>query len=60
VDNTKPQGIYIMDAHQINELEDILNDPDYDQSQLQQWFQHQYGDTWPLAWNRYQETGMIP
>lgn len=41
-------------------IEEILADPDYDQSQLQAWFQERYGDAWRLAWLRYQETGMIP
>jgi hypothetical protein len=55
---TKPRGIYIMNT-QRNELEELFGDPDYDQSQLQQWFRHQYGDYWRLMWNCYQETGRI-
>lgn len=43
-----------------NSIEEILSDPDYDQSQLQAWFRDRYGDTWKLAWNRYLETGIIP
>ena len=41
------------------ELEELFSDPDYDQSRLQEWFQHQYGDEWRLMWNRYLETGRI-
>lgn len=40
-------------------LHDILDDPDYDQSRLQEWFRWQYGDDWKLMWNRYLETGQI-
>jgi hypothetical protein len=45
--------------NQKNELEELFSDPDYDQSQLQQWFQHQYGNDWHLMWNRYLDTGRI-
>lgn len=39
------------------ELEDLLNDPNYDQGRLQEWFRQQYGDEWTVMWNRYIETG---
>jgi len=39
------------------ELDAILSDPDYDQSQLQEWFQRHYGQHWRVMWNRYLETG---
>jgi len=42
------------------ELEDILNDLDYDQSRLQDWFKKKYGDNWATMWNRYLETGWLP
>jgi hypothetical protein len=42
------------------ELDDIFNDPNYDQSMLQAWFQQHYGDAWQFAWDRYLETGIIP
>lgn len=41
------------------ELEDILMDPDYDQSQLQDWFRKRYDDHWKVLWNRYLETGGV-
>jgi hypothetical protein len=41
------------------ELESIFNDPNYDQSKLQDWFQTQFGENWRLAWQRYLETGRI-
>jgi hypothetical protein len=41
------------------ELEEIFADPDYDQSRLQQWFQHQYKEHWRVMWNRYIETGRL-
>jgi hypothetical protein len=40
-------------------IEDILEDPDYDQGKLQAWFRERYGDAWRFAWNRYLETGVI-
>ena len=44
-------------AAAMHELEEILQDPDYDQSQLQAWFQRTYGEHWRVMWNRYLETG---
>lgn len=41
------------------ELDDILMDPDYDQSMLQDWFKRRYGDHWRVLWNRYLETGQV-
>jgi hypothetical protein len=41
------------------ELDSIFNDPNYDQSKLQDWFQTQFGESWRLAWQRYLETGRI-
>jgi hypothetical protein len=55
---TKPRGTYIMDTR-TRDLEELFSDPDYDQSRLQEWFQHQYGENWHLMWNRYLETGRI-
>jgi len=46
-------------AAAMHELEEILQDPDYDQSQLQAWFRHIYGEHWRVMWNRYLETGRI-
>jgi hypothetical protein len=41
------------------QLRAILEDPDYDQSMLREWFQQRYGDWWLQAWQRYLETGDI-
>ena len=41
------------------QLRAILEDPDYDQGMLREWFQQRYGDWWLQAWQRYLETGDI-
>ena len=42
-----------------NILEELLSDPDYDQSQLQDYLKQRYGEHWKWAWQRYLETGDI-
>ena len=51
------QALYVTD-HQ-EQLRAILENPDYDQSMLREWFQQRYGDWWLQAWQRYLETGDI-
>ena len=46
-------------AHMDNILEELLSDPDYDQSQLQDYLKQRYGEHWKWAWQRYLETGDI-
>ena len=48
----------IVTDHQ-EQLRAILEDPDYDQGMLREWFQQRYGDWWLQAWQRYLETGDI-
>ncbi len=43
-----------------SQIEDIINDPDYDQSQLQDYFRNEYGADWRVYWFRYLETGTVP
>ena len=42
-----------------NILEELLSDPDYDQSQLQDYLKQRHGEHWKWAWQRYLETGDI-
>lgn len=42
------------------EIEKLLLDPDYDQSQLQDLFRARLGETWSFFWQRYLETGQVP
>ena len=46
-------------AQMDNILEELLSDPDYDQSQLQDYLKQRYGEHWKWAWQRYLETGDI-
>ena len=48
-----------MDDLAQQEIDRLLEDPDYDQSMLQDWFKTRYGDRWRMLWNRYLETGRI-
>lgn len=48
-----------MDDLARQELDAILNDPNYDQSMLIGWFRGRYGADWQIKWNQYQETGRI-
>ena len=49
----------MMDLPNDREIDDILMDPDYDQSMLQDWFKNRYGEHWRVLWNRYLETGRV-
>lgn len=42
------------------EIEQILIDPNYDQSQLQDLFQQRFGSNWQFFWRQYMETGRVP
>ena len=53
-----PHRLCIVTDHQ-EQLRAILEDPDYDQGMLREWFQQRYGDWWLQAWQRYLETGDI-
>ena len=48
----------IVTDHQ-EQLRAILEDPNYDQADLQAWFRRVYGDAWRVMWNQYLETGQF-
>jgi hypothetical protein len=52
-----PRTCIVTDAS--DQINAILEDPNYDQGMLREWFQQRYGDWWLQAWQRYLETGDI-